>query len=290
MLYPLVILIAALAGCSGGGGNDGAGAGAGDDGETLVLPLIGEPPAGLGTEALAPALEAAAAGLGYDFATNRLVPLPAAPSVLFLRPGTMILPQSLFPGWCTAAFVFDDRSKIATAGHCTEVGDLVLALALPSTLFVVGRTSQSTGAAGIGDDWALIDVFPEWQVFTDPAVALVGGPCGRAPASFPPLLKFVGHGIGLGAGGTPRLGLYDGEAEGGFRAIGAIMPGDSGAPVLETTQSDLTTGCLGGGAVGILTHQEFVVVEGEPTIPTGAFYGTPISRIPNELDDASLLP
>jgi hypothetical protein len=201
----------------------------------------------------------------------------------------MILPESLFPGWCTAAFVFEDRSKIATAGHCTEVGDSVLALALPSTLFVFGRTSESTGAAGVGNDWATIEILPEWRVFTDPAVALVGGPCGRAPEGFPPLLKFVGHGIGLGTGGTPRLGFYDGEAEGGFRALGLNMPGDSGAPVLEVTQSVLASGCIGGGAVGILTHQEFLVVEGEPLLPTGAFYGTPISRIPHELDDASLL-
>ncbi|MGH7899809.1 MAG: hypothetical protein ACREQQ_17770, partial [Candidatus Binatia bacterium] len=248
-----------MAACSGGGSSGGEG-GAPPDSEgegSLLLPLIGEPPGGVTSEVVEPALEAALEGLGYDFESGSFVSVPVAPSELLLRPGVQIFPESILPGWCTAAFVFDGAKRIATAGHCTNVGDAVLALAAPSTVFVVGFTSQSTGPdSAIGDDWALIDILPFWRPFTDPAVALVGGPCGRASDPEVPVIKFVGHAAGIGTGGTPRTGAYLGKEEGAFLAVGPSLIGDSGAPVLEATQADPGRLCVGGGAVGILTHGE----------------------------------
>ncbi|MGH7804793.1 MAG: hypothetical protein ACREQJ_10630 [Candidatus Binatia bacterium] len=288
-----VVCLVAFAACSGGGSGSGGGDGSGIEGDdTFLLPLIGEPANGLTRDLLEPVLEAASEGLGYDFSSNRLVSLPSgAPSQLLIRPGTQILPESLFPGWCTAAFVFDGRSKIATAGHCTRVGDAVLAVSLPSTVFAIGRTVESTGDdSEVGNDWALIEIFPEWRPFVDPAVALVGGPCGRAGDGFPPLLKYVGHALGIGTGGLPRAGLYAGTEDGAFVALGPIDGGDSGGPVLEVTQTDPATACIGGGAVGIITHRELYVVAGAALVPTGYFHGTPISRIGNALDDGAPLP
>jgi hypothetical protein len=280
-----IVVLVALAACSSGGGG-GDEAGSSGDGDEFALPLIGEPPEGLGRDVLGPALEAAAEGLGYDYEAGAPVALPL-PSQVLIRPGVQIIPESIFPGWCTAAFVFDDRSKISTAGHCTAPGDAVLAIALPSTIFVIGHTSSSTGAdSELGNDWALIDIAPEWRPFVDPAVAFVGGPCGRASDGFPPLLKYIGHGIL----GVPRIGLYVGMEEGAFRALGPSNAGDSGGPVLEHTQAGASGLCLAGGAVGILTHQEFFVTAGVTLVPTGAFLGTPISRIGNSLDDGALLP
>ncbi|MGH7820942.1 MAG: hypothetical protein ACREQ9_14345, partial [Candidatus Binatia bacterium] len=160
--------------------------------------------------------------------------------------------------------------------------------------FVMGVTSKSTSTSSkVGNDWALISIDAFWRPFTDPAAALVGGPCGRVPQPFGPL-KYVGHGAGIGTGGTARAGVFDSvgvirlldDSPPAFTGIGAAYFGDSGAPVLETTRVDAARLCAAGGAVGILTHVQVIL----GTVPTGFFFGTPISRIGNRLDDATLLP
>ncbi len=279
-----------LGACSSGGGTSSDGRSSAPAEDTLILPLIGEAPAGMTVGMLATALEAAGQGLGYDFANDHLVPVPVAPSQVLIRPGAQIFPESIFPGWCTAAFVFDDHTRIATAGHCTKNGDAVLALAAPSTIFVMGFTSQTTGPdADPGNDWALIDILPLWQLFTDPAAALVGGPCGQTDAPAVPVIKFVGHGEALGTGGIPRAGLLLGKEGDAFLAFGPANLGDSGAPVLETTQVDATSLCVGGAALGIITAGEVLTVDGIPIAPTGFFVGTPIGRIGHSLDSAGAL-
>lgn len=267
--------------------------------QQLAVPAIGPPPEWYTEEVFARAVEASERGLLYDAAAGRAIVPAAAPAQILIRPGAQILPESIFPGWCTAAFVFDSGRKIATAGHCTRKGDRVLALAAPSTVFVIGRTASSTGPKSkLGNDWALISIDPAWQPFVDAATALVGGPCGRASRPSTPLLKYVGHGAVIGTGGTARVGLLDLwglsdlllEPSPAFAAVGLAYAGDSGAPVLETTQAQAGGPCAAGGAFGILTHIAAVGLAGEPLVPTGFFFGTPISRIGASLTSANLEP
>jgi hypothetical protein len=261
---------------------------------TQALPLVGEAPEWYTERVFARAVEAAERGLAYDFASDRFTAAAAAPSQVLIRPGAQIFPESIFPGWCTGAFLFDGRTKIATAGHCTRGGDRVIALTAPTTVLVMGVTKNSTGAGSkIGADWALISIDPLWRPFTDPATALVGGPCGRTPKPLGPL-KYVGHGAAVGTGGTARAGLFDSfglvelldDRPPGFTAVGPAYFGDSGAPVLESTRVEASGLCVAGGAVGLLTHVQVLV----GVVPTGFFFGTSISRIGNRLDDADLLP
>jgi hypothetical protein len=214
---------------------------------------------------------------------------------VLIRPGTLLLIESgEGTSLCTAGFVFDDKRRISTAGHCAKPGDAAIALALPTILVPFGLTSTSMDG-GLGNDWALIDIDPEWREFTDPTVALVSGPCGTVRDPSGPLVKHVGHGLGVGTGGTARVGLFGGlDPDAAFSAVGLAYSGDSGAPVLEVTQTHAGA-CSAGGAIGLLTHIEAIEVGGieEVAVPTGSFFGTPTDRITREghqLDDAEPLP
>lgn len=260
------------------------------EGDATFVPLIGEPPAWLTEEVRDRVFAAAERGMAYDFVTGRFVAAAALPSQVLIRPGTQIFPKLIFPGWCTAAFVFNQRSKISTAGHCTRVGDWVIALAAPSTVLAMGTTTARSNG-GIGNDWALISIDPLWRTFTDPAAAFVGGPCGRVTSSSVsvPALKHVGHGAAVGSGGTPRAAVLERLRSSSFDAIGAAYSGDSGAPVLETTRTAVGTNpCAAGAAVGILTHGAVDAITG--LVPFPFFSGTRITQIKATLDDATVLP
>lgn len=261
---------------------------------TLAVPAVGEPPDWATPEVFARAIEAREDGLAWDFVAARAVVPVASPSQLLIRPGVQIFPESIFPGWCTAAFLFDGGTRISTAGHCTRRGDLVLAVTAPSTVFVMGTTSASTaGGSTIGSDWATITIDPLWRPFADAATAWVGGPCGAIARPPVPVLKYVGHGAAVGTGGTARAGVFDSfglsnlfdDPAPGFTAWGPAYFGDSGGPVLETTQTNPAAGCAAGAAVGILTHVQ-VAFE---LAPTGFFFGTPVSKVSGQLTSAGLL-
>ncbi|MGH7822145.1 MAG: hypothetical protein ACREQ9_20480, partial [Candidatus Binatia bacterium] len=181
---------------------------------SYAVPLIGDPPDWYTPEVRDKALAAYERGLAYDFREDRYVAPAAAPSQVLLRPGTQIFPAHLNGGWCTAGFVFTlgGRKHISTAGHCTVVGEDVMALAPSSMLLVIGKTAVSKVPSDPdipGDDWALIDINPMWQSLTDADVALVGGPCGTVVTPAVPVLKLVGHGTAVGAGGTARPALFE---------------------------------------------------------------------------------
>lgn len=263
----------------------------------LVVPLVGAPPAWWTAEVREQAILAGQQGLGYDFAlqTAAVVPTGGYPSALFLRPGMQIFPDSVFPGWCTAAFAFGPRSvgydKISTAGHCTEtVGDDVFALAAPTLVVHFGATSSTTGNGGVGNDWALIDVFPTWEPFVDADVAVIGGPCGRVTTNdywALPSQSVNHYGWGFGETGTtfgtPRGGhleaLYPTYAVFWTRNAG----GDSGSPV---TLQDNSPSCLTGGrALVILTHGDL-----HCPLDTCNAYGTRITLVPGTMGNGDLLP
>ena len=191
-----------------------------------------------------------------------------------IRPGAWMI----FPSWCTMNFVFGGTSTatttedpkgngngkgggkktpsgggsgwyIGTAGHCTDVGEEVTLIAAPGVLMNIGRTVRSYNDE-IGQDFALIEIYPEMVQYINPSMAAIGGPTAVAqPAVGDPILH-IGHGLGVGTGGTPRAGVvaYTGDGDHNFNSaygwVGAATPGDSGSGVRHAS----------GAAVGNLTH------------------------------------
>jgi len=197
-----------------------------------------------------------------------------------IRPGSWIL----FPAGCTTNFVFGCGTEIGTAGHCANVGDEVTIVAAPGVLMNIGKVSLSRDN-GIGDDFALIDIYPAMQQFVNPSMTHWAGPTGAAAPKFGDAVVHSGHGLVIGTGGTSRAGLvtYTGPGDTGsngnaFGWDGAASPGDSGSAVRNVT----------GAASGNLTH----LVVGTDYLP--AFIaGTTIGRmqaLAGPLTTADLIP
>jgi hypothetical protein len=212
------------------------------------------------------------------------VPLPAEAGVEMtglaftgIRPGAWII----FPAGCTTNFVFGGGTQIGTAGHCASVGDEVTLIAAPGVLMNIGTVSQSHDN-GIGDDFALINIYTEMQQYVNPSMTHFAGPTGATEPVFGDAIVHSGHGLVIGTGGTPRAGVvaYVGPGDGGsaFGWDGAAAPGDSGSAVRNAL----------GGAAGDLTH----LVVGTNYLP--AFIaGTTISRMQQyagPVTTASLVP
>lgn len=195
---------------------------------------------------------------GVDYPTSGLV-------FTGIRPGAWILS----PGGCTTNFVFGSpgRYSIGTAGHCGEVGEEVTLIAAPGVLMVIGKIVKSVDN-GVGNDFALIDIYPSMQQHVNPSMTYFGGPTGVGSPQSGNVVEHAGHGLVIGTGGTPRAGVvvYRGPGDGGdaFAWVGAASPGDSGSAV---RLSD-------GLAAGNLTH----LVVGSPYLP-GDVAGTTIARM-----------
>lgn len=166
----------------------------------------------------------AAAERGQGVAIPDGVDYPAS-SLAFtgIRPGAWIIS----PAGCTANFVFGSEGdySIGTAGHCTEVGDEVTIIAAPGIVMAIGETVKSVDN-GVGDDFALIDIYPEMQQHVNPSMAHFGGPTGVGDPQFGDLVTHTGHGVVIGTGGTPRAGVVV------YRG-----PGDEGTDSGETSHS-----------------------------------------------------
>ncbi|GAA2071541.1 hypothetical protein [Actinomadura alba] len=195
-------------------------------------------------------------------------------------------------GWCTANFVFKKSAAwgLGTAGHCGKNGQLVSAYVVPPPtsgslpgLYVIGKISVSHDN-GIGDDFAMIDIFPEFASWMNPTMPVWGGPSGVYTGSQVGLpVKHFGHGTAFGAGGTPRVGAairWDIKNGDGFSWVSAASPGDSGSGVLAVL----------GEAAGDLTHLA-VDIEGN-VIGVAGTRMTKILQIANgwTLADGSLVP
>ena len=133
-----------------------------------------------------------------------------------IRPGAWMIA----PAWCTMNFVFGSEGdySIGTAGHCAEVGDEVVLVAAPGVLMAIGTTSKSYDN-GIGQDFALIDIYDEMQEFVNPSMSYFGGPTATGQPAIGDVVVHSGHGLGMGTGGTPRAGVVTyvgpGEQSGG---------------------------------------------------------------------------
>jgi hypothetical protein len=205
-----------------------------------------------------------------------------------IRPGSWML----FPSWCTMNFVFGGVDSIGTAGHCASVGDEVTLVAAPGVLMNIGTTVKSVDG-GIGNDFALIDVYPAMEQYVNPSMAVVAGPTGtKAPAVGDPIVH-VGHGLVIGTGGTTRAGVVtypnfpvagdifgqDKNDANAYGWNGAVINGDSGSAARAAS----------GEAVGNVTH----IVVGTDYLPS-TFAGTTISRMQaiagQSVSTASLVP
>lgn len=264
-----------------------------------VTELIAPTPSWYTDELHAKAVAAAERGEGVAIPDGIDYPASAL-AFTGIRPGSWIIS----PGGCTANFVFGSEGdySIGTAGHCAEVGDEVTIIAAPGIIMTIGETVKSVDN-GIGDDFALIDIYPEMQQHVNPSMAYFGGPTGVGDPQLGDLVAHVGHGVVIGTGGTPRAGVvvYRGPGEddsesdeaghsqgkdgtkgdgnrdkrggpkgdkGGtadaYAWDGAASPGDSGSPVRHVE----------GEAAGNLTH----LVIGGPYVP-GVIAGTSIQRM-----------
>lgn len=239
---------------------------AGSADEVQATPLSAPQPDWYTAELHQQVLEAAERGEGVALPDGVEVPASAL-AFTGIRPGSWMLS----PSGCTLNFVFGSMADpfIGTAGHCTSVGDQVTIVAAPGVLMNIGRTVKSVDA-GIGSDFALIDIHDQMEQHVNPSTAYFGGPTRAGDPRFGDVVTHAGHGLVIGTGGTPRTGavVYRGPGDGGdaFAWTGAAAPGDSGSFVLEAD----------GTAAGDLTH----LVVGGPYVP-GDVAGTTISRMIN---------
>jgi hypothetical protein len=179
-------------------------------------------------------------------------PVPAPidaplPGEIGIRPGSWMIE----PYPCTMNFVFRRGSRLAigTAGHCTDYvkQDVVVLTLMPGTgnpvLLDIG-TVVARHDNGVGDDFALVEIYPSLYNWVSATTAVIGGPCGAYYRSGPETVWHYGQGLAIGAGGTPRAGVALTWQQDAFGWDGAAIFGDSGSP---TRVTDLE-------AAGDLTH------------------------------------
>ena len=205
-----------------------------------AIPMIGARPAWFSATL---EQEVLAAG-GMPVAAPQDAPLP---SEVGIRPGSWMIS----PYGCTMNFVFTRSGAfgIGTAGHCVDdlkqhVILLTLAPGTSNPVLVDIGTAIARHENGIGDDFALVSINPALYPWVSGTTAVIGGPCGQYTGSGPETVAHYGHGIALGTGGTPRVGVALTWKTDSYGWDGAAIFGDSGSPVRVT---DLE-------AAGNLTH------------------------------------
>ncbi len=221
---------------------------------------------------LTPELEQRAlANPGTPLAAPTDAPLP---SEVGIRPGSWMIS----PAGCTMNFVFRKSGAvgIGTAGHCVDkTGQHVILLTLApgngNPVLVDIGTVVARADGGVGNDFALVSIFPSLWSWVSPTTAVVGGPCGAytgsglasvsnpvrgiqvpfvkglqiGPTAFgPETVWHYGHGLAIGTGGTPRAGAALIWGADYFAWDSPSIFGDSGSPVRITNLK----------AAGDLTH------------------------------------
>jgi hypothetical protein len=235
-----------------------------------------------------------------------------------IRPGAwLLLLNGGSVGWCSMAHVYGTPGayQISTAGHCGKPGDVATVIGAVGNHSTGGATVpflldfgtfKTVHDAGLGHDWALISVASQYQSLVTPTMAFWGGPIGMytsqgqllnvsltgrnpgiTPDPNPALVQQLvhyGHGVGVGAGGTPRSGTAISWAADHFMFFGAISPGDSGSGA-----NTLTGDAAGDNreAAGIMTHLwiDPLMREG-----VGIMGGTRATQVAAPLANGQLLP
>jgi hypothetical protein len=186
------------------------------------------------------------------------------PSEVGIRPGSW----EIGPYGCTMNFVFRKSGAlgIGTAGHCVDktgqhVTLITLAPGSGNPVLVDIGTVVARQESGVGNDFALVSIYPSLYSWVSATTAVVGGPCGAyngsgvvsvsnpfrgiGPAAFgPETVWHYGHGLAIGTGGTPRAGAALIWSSSYYAWDSPSIFGDSGSPVRVT---DLR-------AAGNLTH------------------------------------
>ena len=170
------------------------------------------------------------------------------PGEVGIRPGSWMIE----PYGCTMNFVFARGSQlgIGTAGHCTDSlkQDVVLLTLTPGTdnpvLIDIGKV-VARHDNGVGDDFALVDIYPQLSSWVSATTAVIGGPCGTYDGSGPEIVWHYGQGLAIGTGGTPRSGPALTWQQDAFGWDSVAIFGDSGSPVRVTSGLE---------AAGDLTH------------------------------------
>lgn len=203
-----------------------------------------------------------------------------------IRPGS---PLGVTQQACTANFVFQqgDRLAIGNAGHCTQLGRAhqvsILNLETQSIELLQFGTTIMRIYGGLGTDFALIEVDPEFHDLVHPAIAGLDGPCGhRATIGTGDPIQFHGHGTGgYGYYGQNRHGAVASHSDNhiSYHRLPGGAGGDSGSPVRFVTPSlqDPTTAI---SAAGINTHGTV----GNPQMG----HGTSAPRIMDLIDQANV--
>ncbi len=245
-----------------------------------------------------------------------------------IRPGALLLLLTGGGiGWCSMAHVYGTPGayKISTAGHCGNIGETATVIAalgnragtLNPILLDFGKFSTSHNN-GLGDDWAIIDIDPQWQSLVTPTMCFWGGPRGmytktgslaavniprngRPPTVSvtpdPALAQTIVHyGHGLGAhtlvtglavsapGGTPRVGEAIHWGARHFMFNGYIAPGDSGSGA-NTATGDSTGANM--EAAGIITH---IWIDPFMKSGIGIFAGTRSTQVTGALANGQIVP
>ncbi|MGB0653427.1 MAG: hypothetical protein ACPGQL_09535 [Thermoplasmatota archaeon] len=251
-----------------------------DDG-AIAVPLSAPQPKWLTQEILDATEAAAERGNGYDF--ERGVEVPLAAQFLYIRPGNMIVSPSI----CTTAFVLGSPGsyQIASAGHCARKGQSLTVLTAPGILVNIGNVAHSVNG-GVGNDWLVANIRSNLQNQVDPQVALIMGPQGpkwddRAcigTCSVP--VKHIGHGLGIGTGGTPRVGVATFANSNVVYFHGSVTPGDSGSGLLSAASLEYPAG----QAMGINTH---IVIFGNNLSLAAA---TRMTKVPGNVVGGGIVP
>ena len=181
---------------------------------------------------------------GVPVAAPQDAPLPGEVGI---RPGSW----EIDPYGCTMDFVFKKRNALAigTAGHCVDkLGQHVVLLTLAPTnsnpVLVDIGTVIARHENGVGDDFALVSIYPSLYQWVNATIPVVAGPCGAYYGSGPETVWHYGHGLVIGTGGTPRAGVALTWKTDAYGWDGLAIFGDSGSPVRVTNLQ----------AAGNLTH------------------------------------
>ena len=253
--------VAALQGKGGNGGSSGKGGGGGGGGGAATTAGCMASQGGAPTSSTVPTtpdgVERPPVGIG---------PGTWLISLFCDSIGGVTVPDGF--AWCTANFVFKNGTSfgLGTAGHCAAKDALaspVTAVVQPPPevcanggscapgLYAIG-TFSTVHNNGLGDDFAMISIYPQFNSWMRPTMPVFGGPTGsyisglvgvqgqsisaagntvNLPAYYPAALGQCGHGLVVGTGGTCRVhdGLF--AASTWYAWYGPSFEGDSGSGV-----------------------------------------------------------
>ena len=198
-----------------------------------------------------------------------------------------LLDQGYIYAWCSANFVFQKSGTygLGTAGHCAgkdgiSPNGIVTAFVVPPPtsgklpgFYAIGKFVLAHNN-GIGDDFAMISIYPQYNSWVRPTMPVWGGPTGSYTANTPTEVNWVGNAAGFGVTGTARSGVAPLWYSTSYAWYGPSFEGDSGSGVLvgvDPSNAGLEE------AAGDLTH--LVILDPKLKYLPGMMAGTRMSKI-----------